>query len=55
VFALADIVKAAMKITAILPEQNIKSAVKGFVWDFTFWAVHDRPDFVVLGSLWYGI
>jgi hypothetical protein len=34
--ALADMVKTAMRITAVLPKQCIKMAVESFMWSITF-------------------
>jgi hypothetical protein len=49
-FALADMVKTAMRITAVLPKQCIESAVEGFMRSVTFLSVHHGPYFIVSGS-----
>jgi len=54
-FALADMLKAATGITAVLPKQRIEMAVESFVWDITFLSVQDRPDLIIFGPLWYDI
>jgi hypothetical protein len=46
-----DIVKAATRITTILPKQCIKSAVEGFMQNITLLSIHNGPDFIILGSL----
>ena len=54
-FALVDMMKVATRITTIFPKQCIKSAVECFMWIIAFLSIHDRPDLIVFGSLWYGI
>jgi hypothetical protein len=49
-FALVDMVKTAMRITAVLPKQCIKSAIEGFIQSVTFLSVHHSPYFIILGS-----
>jgi hypothetical protein len=50
-FALADVVETTARISAILPKECIKSAVESFMWGITFFGIHNRPDFVIFGSL----
>ena len=53
--SLVDIVKVATRIMTIFPKQCIKLAVEGFMWIIAFLHIHNRPDFIIFGSLWYSI
>jgi hypothetical protein len=53
--ALANIVKSAIWITAILSKQSIESFVKGLKRCFPFLAVHDSPNLVIFRSIGHSL
>ena len=50
-FTLAEMVQAAIRVTTVLCKHCIKLSVEHFMWIIMFLSVHDRLNFVILGSL----
>jgi hypothetical protein len=54
-FTLVGKMQMTIRITTILCEWRIKLLVEGLMWSIMFLTVHDRVDFVALGSLQHRI